>query len=149
LKENPIQKRVWLKASELGLKLFRINVGTGWTSNKTFQVPRPGQYFCDKGDVILRQAWPFSTGAPKGYPDLSGYTPVIITEDMVGKTIAVYTSFEVKTKTGAVRPEQKTFYLNAKQAGAIAGILRSDEDVKFILDESGHTIAHQPNLSIK
>ena len=44
---------------------------------------------------------------------------------MVGQQVAVFTSIEVKTPTGRIRPEQQQ-WLNAVQAaGGIAGVARS------------------------
>ena len=44
---------------------------------------------------------------------------------MVGTQVAVFTSIEVKTPTGRIRPEQQQ-WLNAVQAaGGIAGVARS------------------------
>ena len=34
LKESNIQKLILMKASNLGARLFRINVGTAWTGDK-------------------------------------------------------------------------------------------------------------------
>jgi len=52
---------------------------------------------------------------------------------MVGTQLAVFTSIEVKSPTGRVRPEQQQ-WLNAVQAaGGVAGIARSVEDAQRIL----------------
>jgi hypothetical protein len=67
-------------------------------------------------------------GLARGSADLIGWRTVTITPDMVGQRLAVFTSIEVKTPTGRVRPEQ-TAWLGAVQvAGGIAGIARSVPD---------------------
>jgi len=44
---------------------------------------------------------------------------------MVGQTVAIFTSIEVKAAAGRIRPEQQQ-WLNAVQAaGGIAGVARS------------------------
>lgn len=59
-----------------------------------------------------------STGVPKGYSDLNGH------RKSDGRAVYI----EVKTKSGKVTNEQKTFIKQMKETGAIAGICRSVED---------------------
>ncbi len=64
-------------------------------------------------------------GLCKGSADLIGWRSVTITPEMVGQQIAVFTSIEVKSSSGRVKPEQQQ-WLNAVQAaGGIAGVARS------------------------
>ena len=64
-------------------------------------------------------------GLCKGSADLIGWTTRTITPEMVGQQIAVFTSIEVKSSSGRVKPEQQQ-WLNAVQAaGGIAGVARS------------------------
>ena len=71
---------------------------------------------------------PVSFGLCKGSADLIGWRTVTITPEMVGQQVAVFTSIEVKTATGRVRPEQQQ-WLNAVQAaGGIAAVARSVAD---------------------
>ena len=109
-----------MAASKVGATMFRINVGTGWTGNGTTKHKN--------GDITLKNARPFTTGVPRGYSDLSGYKSVVITPDMVGKTIGVAVFAEVKTETGRIRDEQVNFIEQAKRKGCIAGVVRSVED---------------------
>lgn len=68
-----------------------------------------------------------------GASDLIGWYSTIITPDMVGKRIAVFTAFEVKTATGKVSQEQANFITQVKENGGIAGILRDKSEVKLFL----------------
>jgi dihydroxyacid dehydratase/phosphogluconate dehydratase len=52
---------------------------------------------------------------------------------MVGTQLAVFTSIEVKSPTGRVRPEQKTWMDAVQAAGGVAGIARSVKDAQRIL----------------
>jgi len=64
-------------------------------------------------------------GLCKGSADLIGWRSVTITPEMVGQQVAVFTSIEVKSSSGRVKPEQQQ-WLNAVQAaGGIAGVARS------------------------
>jgi len=56
---------------------------------------------------------------------------------MVGQQVAVFTSIEVKTPTGRVRPEQQAWLAVVRGAGGIAGVARSVEDALRITTEDG------------
>lgn len=68
-----------------------------------------------------------------GSSDLIGFTRVLITSDMVGKTMPIFTAIEVKTPTGAVRPEQRRFVNYVKSMWGLAGIARSPEEAIRII----------------
>ena len=94
------------------LRLFRNNTGS---------LPDP------------RTKRPVQFGLCKGSADLIGWRTVTITPDMVGQQVAVFASIEVKTPTGRLRPEQKTWLDAVQAAGGVAGIARSVEDAQRIL----------------
>lgn len=77
---------------------------------------------------------PFGVG-PHGASDFLGYTPITITADMVGKTVAVFTALESKTDTGVVAPHQQAFLDEVRERGGIAGVCRSGEDVRAVVRE--------------
>jgi dihydroxyacid dehydratase/phosphogluconate dehydratase len=54
---------------------------------------------------------------------------------MVGTRLAIFTSIEVKTPTGRVRPEQQAWLETVQQAGGVAGVARSIDDAVRILDD--------------
>ena len=64
----------------------------------------------------------FSTGAPKGFPDLFGFRPD-------GRIFFI----EVKNETGKLRPEQERFIEQMRKRGALAGVARSVEDAMQIV----------------
>jgi len=107
-----------------GCRLFRNNVGTGWTGSKVIRNPN--------GSVTILDARPLHAGLCKGSSDLVGFRPTIITPEMVGTNRAVFTAIEVKTPTGKPTPEQLHFVNRVKELGGIAGIARSVEDVLAI-----------------
>ena len=68
-----------------------------------------------------------------GSPDWIGYDSMIVTNEMVGKRIAVAVFVEVKRKKGGtLSDEQETFLNRATDAGAIAGVARSADDCEAI-----------------
>lgn len=106
MSEQRIQQEIRIACSTGDTRLWRNNTGTLRDANG-----RPVQF-----------------GLCKGSADLIGWKRVTITPEMVGTTVAVFLSIEVKTPTGRLRPEQQQ-WLNAVQAaGGIAGVARSVED---------------------
>lgn len=76
--------------------------------------------------------------------DEIGWTPILITPEMVGKVIPVFTAFENKTpafkikavyKEGSREAAQLKFINIVKQAGGISGFTRCADDVDQILEE--------------
>ncbi len=124
MKESNISKLIQIRASNWASRLFRINVGTGWTGDKIIKKGR---------DMVIKNYRPLSTGVPKGYHDLSGWTSIVITQEMVGSTVAVFTSAEVKTSTGRPTKEQINFKNAVIGAGGISGIVRSEGDLDQLL----------------
>jgi len=72
-------------------------------------------------------------GLARGSADLIGWRTITITPEMVGQQLAVFTSIEVKTPTGRIRPEQQAWLDTVQTAGGIAGIARSIRDANEIL----------------
>ena len=72
-------------------------------------------------------------GLARGSADLIGWRIITITPGMVGSKVAVFTSIEVKTPTGRVRPEQHAWMAAVSGAGGIAGIARSIQDANDLL----------------
>jgi hypothetical protein len=122
-----------LAAKETKSRLFRGNVGTGWTGNKITRFKCNSTVIVGAGDVLIREARPLSSGLPKGFPDLFGWTQVKITQDDVGKTLAVFIGAEIKTATGKPSDEQLAVIKAINNSGGIAGVVRSsDEFVKLV-----------------
>jgi len=101
--EQTIQQHIRLACSIGTCRLFRNNTGT-------------------LRDINGR---PVSFGLCKGSADLIGWRTVTITPEMVGQQIAVFTSIEVKSSSGRVKPEQQQWLQAVAAAGGIAGVARS------------------------
>lgn len=110
--EAAIQQQVRLALARAGAVAFRNNVGQ-YTDPKT---GRPIRY-----------------GLCVGSSDLIGWTPVLVTPEMVGTTVAVFTAVEVKTPTGRPTEPQLNFIAQVLRAGGLAGIARSAADAVGIL----------------
>ena len=115
MREKDVQNNLILHASQIGLTLFCNNVG---------------MYKDQRGNVIRY-------GLCNGSSDLIGWTPVTITEDMVGKKIAVFTAIEVKlNKNGKYKATdlQKAFISAVKSAGGFAGVADCNKDLEDIIN---------------
>jgi hypothetical protein len=109
--EQQIQQHIRLTCSTGSTRLFRNNTGT----------------------LRDQHGRPVSFGLARGSADLIGWRTVTITPDMVGQQVAVFTSIEVKTPTGRVKPEQQQWLDAVQAAGGIAGVARSVEDAQALL----------------
>lgn len=116
MNEATILNLVRLTASRLGAVLFRNNIGAVRTSDG-----RHIKYgVCNPGGS-----------------DLIGFKKIKITQDMVGKDIAVFTAIEVKSQDGIVSKDQKNFIDVVSKAGGISGVARSEVDAQTILNWRG------------
>ena len=115
MSEQQIQQHIRIACGTGDTRLFRNNTGTLRDANG-----RPVQF-----------------GLCKGSADLIGWKRVTITPDMVGSTVAVFASIEVKTATGRLRPEQQQWLDAVQAAGGIAGVARSVEDAQRIMTAEG------------
>ncbi len=73
-------------------------------------------------------------GLARGSADLIGWRTIVVTPDMVGRRLAVFTSIEIKTPTGRLQPEQQAWINAVEGAGGIAGVARSVGDAITLLD---------------
>ena len=115
--EQHIQQHIRLACSTGPVRLFRNNTGV----------------------LKDQHGRPVSFGLCKGSADLIGWTTRTITADMVGHQVAVFTSIEVKTPTGRLRPEQRQWLEVVAVAGGIAGVARSVADAEALLRDATGT----------
>ena len=92
---------------------FRNNVGQAWAGEKR---DKPVRY-----------------GLEKGSADLIGYTSVVITPEMVGQKVAIFTSIEDKSEKDRISLEQIIWTLRTKIDGCISEVYK--EGVKLSIDE--------------
>lgn len=119
--ESDLSKTIQTTAlSQFKSKLFRNNSGA--MKDKTGRHIRFGLA------NVSKKLWDnFKTS------DLIGYTCVVVTPDMVGKTLAVFTAVEVKTTTAkkdARYKAQEKFIEQVNRDGGIASMVNSVESLK-------------------
>lgn len=109
--ETTLVHQLLVRASQLGARLFRNNVGR----------------LQDR-----RGTW-VAYGLAPGSPDLVGWIPVTITPDMVGTRVAVFLGVEAKTPTGTLSDEQRAFLRALGASGAVSGVVRCEADLDMLL----------------
>ncbi|WP_443698619.1 VRR-NUC domain-containing protein [Pseudomonas sp.] len=134
--ESNVQRAVWLAMGRVS-RLFRLNTGRGYVS----QLGPKGVHRLKDGSIHIEAPRPIAlgfglmSGEPvKGACDLPGWTEIVITPEMVGRTMPVFTSIEAKaTEGGRVSPDQKNWMAQVQGAGGIAGVARSPEEALQIV----------------
>lgn len=121
--EAAIQQQIRLALSAAGVVTFRNNVG---------------QYLDPKTGRPIR----YGVCNPGG-SDLIGWTPVVITPDMVGQTVAIFTAVEVKKPGGKVSEAQQNFIDQVNRHGGRAGVAYSPQEAVGITTRAGRD-THTP-----
>ena len=119
LMESTIGKKIQVALSKAGARVWRNNVGLAWVGRDIIHIGP---------DVIIKDARPFRGGLCEGSSDYIGLVQKIVTQDMVGKKIAVFVACEVKTKRGRASIAQTAFIAAVNLAGGIAFIARSESE---------------------
>jgi hypothetical protein len=132
-----------LRGAQAGLsrgpvRLYRNNVGMGWQGSSR-RVGAEDLADCRAalrpGDLILRAPRPLHAGLDVGSGDLIGWKSQVVTPAMVGRTVAVFASLEAKRpRGGRIEPAQRTWRQLVTRAGGIAGVFRSTEEARAILE---------------
>ena len=128
MRERPVQNEI-RNALAGKASIFRANVGQGWTGEQVIKL--------ENGDVLIRNARPFSTGLPTGFSDLFGWTPTLITPQHVGLQLAVFTAVECKAPKRGPSESQGKFLAAVERAGGYAGVARSPDDALQIIRAHG------------
>lgn len=110
--ESALSDRVRLLAPRLGARLFRNQVGL---------------YKLADGRTLR-------SGLGVGSPDLVGWRVIEITPEMVGQHVAVFTGLELKVGRRQPTVEQQAWLAAIREAGGIAGVVRSEEEARAVLE---------------
>jgi hypothetical protein len=124
--ENAI--RIALGARARHTRLFRNFVGYVWSG-------RLIRHDKAKRIVELEFAQPVNAGLAPGSADLVGVREIIVTSNMVGQKIAVFTSLEVKSGAGRPTTEQVNWREFVLSAGGLAAVVRSPDEAVSAVSE--------------
>ena len=134
--ETPLVADIRLALGELrrASRMFRNNRGAGWLGPVVASGNNPDT---GKFRAVIEPARRVEFGLVNGAHDLLGWTSVVITPEMVGRRVAVFTSMEVKD---GARPsaEQQTWARNVTAAGGIAGFVHSPDEALQLVDVPGN-----------
>ena len=109
-----------LALSAAGMTVWRNNTGMGWAGKVT--------HLADNR-VIIDNAFPLRAGLCEGSSDLIGIRSVVITQEMVGRTIGQFVVVEVKTPEGKPpTTKQRNFLRHVRECGGIGAVARSSEE---------------------
>lgn len=118
--ESDLIKIIQLLATENGGRLLRNNNGVGWVGKLINR---------EEGLITLTNYRPLNAGLCNGSGDLIGWTPLIITEKMIGKKVAIFTSIEGKNpKKSKISVDQLLWNECVNDAGGISQIVKSEAD---------------------
>lgn len=112
MSEQELQQRIRLDLGRGPIRLWRNNTGT----------------------LLDRQGRPVQFGLCKGSSDLIGLRQVTIGPEHVGQTLAVFCAIEVKSAKGRPTPEQQAFIETVRRLGGLAGIARSVDEARAVLE---------------
>lgn len=102
----------------------------------TKQQPLVVLYRNSRGSVQLENGGRLTYGVgPNGGSDWLGYQSVLVTEDMVGRTIAVFVAIEAKRPGKYGTDAQDRFCEEVRQAGGKVGVVHSVEELARVLGE--------------
>lgn len=99
--------------------IFSNPVGTAIVGGKQFYAKKAGAIPVKKGDRITIGGQNITFGLYPGSSDYVGWNEIIITPEMIGQKIAVFTSIEIKTENDKLSKKQRTWNRIVRQAGGI------------------------------
>lgn len=127
MKETALMHHVMLALTKIGARLLRNNRGDAWMGN-AMPIRLDGMVHVQPGDVVIRNARRVSFGVGgNGGSDLIGFVPYTVKPSDVGRELAIFAAVEVKTDTGRVSAEQRSFLAAIETAGGIAVVARDPE----------------------
>lgn len=116
---------IMLAVSKANAVVFRNNVAMAWVGQVVTR---------SNGMVTIDNARPLHAGLCEGSSDLIGWKSKTVTPDMVGKPIAIFVAIEVKAGKGRASQAQLNFINQVRAAGGIAGIARSPDEARNLME---------------
>ena len=144
--ESAVMREIWRDLSRGSRRLFRNNVGTGWAgggqgrraTRVSAQNLAAARAALRPGDVVVPAGRPLHAGLAEGSADHIGWQTVElqISPAHVGKVmrLAVFLSIESKAASGRMKPAQRNWLEQVRQAGGIAVVARSVEEARSAVE---------------
>lgn len=121
--EKRIEQEITLECSQVGSTVFKNQVGTAYR----------GRMIVKNGVRMILDPVLVRYGLDKGSSDLIGIRPMVITQDMVGKTFGQFLSIEVKkdkTKGYKATKEQKDWIAFINGNGGLGFVCDDPDEIK-------------------
>lgn len=112
------------KLSRGDTRLWRNNCGDGWVGKVIHREP---------GSITIAHPRVLHAGLCNGSSDLIGLRTIVITPEMVGRRVAIFTGIEAKLGSGRESDDQTAFREFICRAGGLAGVARTVEEAETIL----------------
>lgn len=128
--ERDTQSRILTEIPDANTRLWRLPVGSYAIATTRGKPLPPGEYRLADGRTIYVGRITVGTA---GMSDLIGLRSVVVTPDMVGRRLAVFSAVEVKSDRGKLTAEQFAFISVIRSLGGRAGEARSVEEARGIL----------------
>lgn len=125
--ETDLSRQIQLALSDEHTRMWRNTVGQAWIGAVT--------HLAD-GSIMIRKPKRVTFGLCPGSADLIGPVSRIVTPQMVGTRVALFGAIEIKTDKGRIAANQQAFVDTIIQLGGLAGIVRSVDEAKKIVDNS-------------
>ena len=109
--------------------LYRNDCGVGYHGGIVKYAKRDGNIHVKKGNLIVINPRYFSYGLYPGSADYIGWKPVEITEDMVGQTVAVFHSTEIKTAGDRLSEKQRIWNRAVIRDGGLAEVWKEKKGI--------------------
>lgn len=103
----------------------------GW-AGRVVRFSRPTTVTLSPQDIVIKSARPLQAGLCTGSSDLIGWTKKVITQDDVGKTVAIFTAIEIKYGKTATTVEQKAFINAVNSSGGLGKIIHDLNELEDI-----------------
>jgi hypothetical protein len=125
MNEANIMRDIQITLTTQKTRLWRNNIGTAWRGKVTR---------LSNGDILIRDPVLVHFGLVPGSGDLIGLQSVIVTEEMIGRILAVFVSVEAKRGPKSERSEaQVNFVDTVRDLGGLAGFACSIDEARQIL----------------
>lgn len=132
--EKKLMHEIMLAATQHGARLFRNHVGVAWHGTQVIRATKTAHVIIEAGDLLLRNARPVRSGFGVGSSDLIGWTPRLITQADVGKTVAQFLACEVKAEDGRVDQAQQDFVDAVNAAHGAALVARAVDELIAVIN---------------
>jgi hypothetical protein len=107
--------------------VFRNDCGMAFVGGSEMFVRIDGNVFMKKGWRVIINPVRIKYGLYPGSGDWIGWTETVITPEMVGQKIAVFTSIEAKTLNDKMHRNQKLWKTNVQKAGGVALVYKETD----------------------